>query len=144
MDEFIKQTASQVGVEESQAKEFVGKIMAFVNKNSSDEVSKDINAKAPEVDSLVDMVKSGSGAENDMLKPCMPILEKLKDLLPQFFGGDAAKQTVEVTEIMTKSGVSPQQGAEMISKVLEFLKTKVGPGTVNKITEQVPALQSVA
>lgn len=142
MDGFIKQVSSQVGVDESQASSFIGKILDFVKKNADSDVSKEISSKVPGADELISKATASDGSTNDLLKPCMPVLEMFKKLIGQVFGQDASK-AAEVTEIMSKSGVSPTQGADMIQKLLEFLKGKVGPDTVSKLTEQVPALQAV-
>lgn len=145
MDQFIKQVSTQTGVDESQAKDFIGKILEFINKNAPEEVTKDISAKIPESDKLIADAKtaaSSGSTDNELLKPCMPVFEMLKKLINDIVGGDAAK-AVEVANIMEKTGVSPEQGAGMIQKLLTFLEGKVGADTVKKLTEQVPALQGV-
>lgn len=145
MDQFIKQVSTQTGVDESQARVFFGKILEFVKRNASEEVTKDISAKIPEAEKLIGDAKAASdsgSANNDLLKPCMPVLEMLKKLINDIIGGDGAK-AVEVANIMEKSGVSPEQGASMIQKLLTYLEGKVGADTVNKLTEQIPALQTV-
>ena len=58
----------------------------------------------------------------------MPILEKLQQL---------------ISDVMEKSGVPPEKGAEMVQKLLSFMEGKVGPETINKLKEQVPALQTI-
>lgn len=144
MDQFIKQVSSQTGIEESKAKEFIGRILDFVQKNAPEEVTRDISAKLPDVDKLIGEATSSSASttDNELLKPCMPILEMLKKLINNIVGGDAAN-AVEVANIMEKSGVSPEQGAGMIQKLLTFMEGKVGPETVTKLKEKVPALQSI-
>lgn len=129
MDDFIKQVSSSTGVDESQAKSFIAQILEFIKSNASEDVTKDISENVPGAAQLVSE-EAGSTKTNDLLTPCMPVLEMLKKLLDQVFGGDASK-VAEVSEIMTKSGVSPQQDVNMISKLLEFLKGKVGPETFN-------------
>lgn len=146
MDDFITQVSKQTGVDESQARSFIGKILDFCKKNAPEDVTKDISTKVPGADQLMtEAAKEGEKDVPDLLKPCMPVLDMLKKLIGQVIpGGSDAAKTAQVSEIMAKSGVSPEQGADMISKLLDFLKGKVGPETVSKLTEQVPALQSVA
>ena len=139
MDAFIKQVSSSAGVDEAEARSFLGKLLDFIKKNSPEDVSADISAKVPGAD---EVMKDATAPSNDLLKQCMPVLDMLKKLVEQVMGGDAAK-AAELTEICTKSGVTPEQGGAMIQKLLEFLKDKVGPDTVTKITEQLPALQAV-
>lgn len=143
MDAFIKQVASKTGVDEAEAKGFIGNILGFIQKNASEDVTKEINAKLPAADQLISEASSASTEQqptNDLLKPCMPVLELLKKLLAPLLGGS---DTAAVTQIIAKSGVSPEQGAGMIQMLMDFLRDKVGPETVNKLTEQVPALLSI-
>lgn len=118
MNDFIKQVSSSTGVDESQAKSFIAQILTFIKSNASEDVTKDISENIPGTAQLVsEETESMSKMTNDLFKPCMPVLEQLKKLLGQVFGGDASK-VAEVSEIMTKSGVSPQQGTNMISRLL--------------------------
>ena len=139
MDAFIKQVSSSAGVDETEARNFLGKLLDFIKKNAPEDVSADISAKVPGAD---EVMKDATTPSNDLVKQCMPVLDMLKKLVEQVMGGDAAK-AAELTEICSKSGVTPEQGGAMIQKLLDFLKEKVGPDTVTKITEQLPALQAV-
>ena len=128
-------------------KKFLGEILSFVKKYAPAEVSRDISAKLPAVDKLIDEAAATPTPEstdtpNELLKPCMPLLDMIKKLIEDIVGGDAAK-TVEVATIMEKSGVPPEKGAELIQKLLGFLEQKVGPETISTLKEQVPALQTI-
>lgn len=128
-------------------KKFLGEILSFAKKYAPAEVSRDISAKLPAVDKLIDEAASSTTPEstdapNELLKPCMPLLDMLKKLIEDIVGGDAAK-AVEVANIMEKSGVPPEKGAELIQKLLSFLEDKVGPETISTLKEQVPALQTI-
>ena len=72
----------------------------------------------------------------------MPLLDMIKKLIEDIIGGDAAK-AVEVANIMERTGVPPEKGAEMIQKLLGFMEEKVGPETISTLKEQVPALQTI-
>ena len=132
------------------SRKFLGQILHFAKKNAPEEVTRDISAKLPDVDKLIDEATStttpGPDGEpqkpNDLLKPCMPLLEMIKKLVEDIIGGDAAK-TIEVANIIERSGVPPEKGAEMIQKLLGFMEEKVGPETISTLKEQVPALQAI-
>ena len=150
MDSFIKKVSTQTGVDEATTRKFLGEILNFAKKNAPEQVTRDISAKLPDVDKLIDEANStttpGSDGEaqkpNDLLKPCMPLLDMIKKLIEDIIGGDAAK-AVEVANIMERSGVPPEKGAEMIQKLLGFMEEKVGPETISTLKEQVPALQTI-
>ena len=145
MEDFVKQISSSTAVSEDQVRSFLGKMLDFIKANAPEDVADDISAKVPGADGLSReaIAVPPRDSDNGMLKPCMPVLDMLKKLIGQVLGGDAAK-TEEITDIMARSGVAPDQGAEIIQKLLAFLKDKVGPDTVTKIVEQVPALQTIA
>ena len=110
-------------------------------------MSRDISAKLPAVDKLIDEAAATPTPEStdtpkELFKPCMPLLDMIKKLIEDIVGGDAAK-TVEVATIMEKSGVPPEKGAELIQKLLGFLEQKVGQETISTLKEQVPALQTI-
>lgn len=140
MDTFIKQASAQCGIDETKARSFTGMMMDFVQKNAPEEVSREISNKIPESQALIDSVKNQDQGGQDMLKPCMPVLDVLKNLLAPLIGKEGM-QTAEVTGIMTKAGVNPTEGGEMIGKLLEFVKSKVGTDNFSKLTSDIPALQ---
>ena len=150
MDSFIRQVSTQTGIDEATTRKFLGQILHFAKKNAPEEVTRDISAKLPDVDKLIDEATStttpGPDGEpqkpNDLLKPCRPLLERIKKLVEDIIGGDAAK-TIEVANIIERSGVPPEKGAEMIQKLLGFMEEKVGPETISTLKEQVPALQAI-
>ena len=45
MDDFIKKAAAATGVDEAQVKHFVGMVLDYVNKQTGDDVTKEIEAK---------------------------------------------------------------------------------------------------
>lgn len=52
---------------------------------------------------------------------------------------DNAAQALECGEIATiiaKASIAPEQGASMIHKLVDFLKEKCGPKTVNKLLDK--------
>lgn len=136
MDQFIKQAASAVGVDEAQAKNFVGLVLEQITKKTP-EVTTDIESKISGARALIDETVEKK-EDNAMLKPCMPVLDMLKNLIDQLTGGNAG-----MLEIVQKSGVTPEQGADLLKKILPFLEEKLGAETVKKITSQVPALSAI-
>ena len=151
MDSFIKQVSKQAGIDEATTRKFLGQILSFAKTNAPQEVTRDISAKLPDVDKLIDEANSTTTPSpdgepqkpgNDLLKPCMPLLDMIKKLIEDIIGGDAAK-AVEVANIMERTGVPPEKGAEMIQKFLGFMEEKVGPETISTLKEQVPALQTI-
>lgn len=170
MDDFIRSTSSKVGVDESQARNVIGQVLGFMKDNAPKDF--DFNGKVasqiPGVEKLMAEVTeaataadAGGGGEgeqqretaaddsdndndNDLLKPCMPILDMLKELVAKFFGDDAARSLGEgaaLTQIMAQSGVSPEQGASMVQKLVAFLEEKVGSEQVRELTDKIPAVR---
>lgn len=150
MDSFIKKLSAQTGVDEVTTRKFLGKILDFARKHAPEEVTRDISAKLPDVDKLIDEANStttpGPDGEpqkpNDLLKPCMPLLDMIKKLIEDIIGGDAAK-AVELANITERTGVPPEKAADMIQKLLVFMEEKVGPETISTLKVQVPALQTI-
>ncbi|CAB9521179.1 expressed unknown protein [Seminavis robusta] len=145
MDAFISQVATKTGIDESVVRTYIGLMLEFIQKKAPDGVTKEISANIPEAQPLIDSVskeQQQGGSNNDLLKACMPILDLLKKLLAPLLG-DEAKDAAEVTNIMTKAGVNPAQGGELMDNLLEFLKQQIGPDTVKQLTANIPALQNL-
>ena len=80
-------------------KTFLGEILSFAKKYAPAEVSRDISAKLPAVDKLIDEAAATPTPEStdtpkELFKPCMPLLDILKKLIEDIVGGDAAKTVV--------------------------------------------------
>ncbi|CAJ1937267.1 unnamed protein product [Cylindrotheca closterium] len=135
MDEFIKQAASAAGVDEAQAKKFVGMVLEQIQKKSPEEVTTEMDSKIPGARAVID---ESVNQKDEKEMPCMPVLDMIKNLIDQLTGGNAG-----MLEIVQKSGVTPEQGTDMLKKILAFLEEKLGAETVKKITAQVPALSKI-
>jgi endogenous inhibitor of DNA gyrase (YacG/DUF329 family) len=76
------------------------------------------------------------------------VIQMLKNLLQPIFGESAVKlidsveDGAELAVVLEKLGISRAQGVQMVKMLLDFLKDNVAsPETVQKITQQVPAIK---
>jgi flagellar biosynthesis component FlhA len=76
------------------------------------------------------------------------VLELIKKFLTPFLGVSTVKQLIDSVEdgaelaiILQNLGISREQGVQMVKMLVDFLKETVSPETVQKITEQVPAIK---
>lgn len=83
-----------------------------------------------------------------MIFKAFGVFEILKKLLSTFFGEnavqmiDAVKDGAELSAVLSKLGIDQEQGAKMVQMLVDFLKEKVSPETVEQLSESVPALKA--
>jgi hypothetical protein len=76
-----------------------------------------------------------------------PIFDLLKKMLSTFFGEGAvqmlesSKDSADMMAILSNLGISHETAKHMMTLLVSFLNEKVGPETVEKLSECVPALQ---
>jgi hypothetical protein len=75
------------------------------------------------------------------------ILTMLKQLLQPIFGDSAVKliegveEGAEVATLFNTLGIDRSQGLTIVQTVLDFLKDKLDPDTIDSLVEQIPALK---
>ena len=76
------------------------------------------------------------------------IFEMIKKILGMLMGTNAVKMIesasggVEVAGMMTKLGISTEQGSSIVLMLISFMKGKVGDEVVDQMCDQIPAVKS--
>ena len=166
MDELIRLVVDRLGLDENVTRKAIGAVLAFLK----DQVGEDfdfskITSQLQGAESLMNdseaQTAAREGVETKSSKPtgiiglilsimkAFGVLEILKKLLATFFGESAVKMIESVSEgaelavVLNKLGISQEQGATIVKMIVNFMKDKIDPETVEKLTEQVPALKAL-
>jgi hypothetical protein len=76
------------------------------------------------------------------------VLDLLKKLLSTFFGDNAMQMIgtlqdgAELSAVLNKLGIDNEKGVKIVAMLVEFMKEKISPATVEQLSEKVPALKA--
>lgn len=164
VDELIKQVVSKLGLNEEITRKAIGLALEFLKKNVGDDF--DFNkmlgqlqgadtliarANDPLPEGTVPKTESPSGGIVGWiiwLLSAGPVLDILKKILSLFFGDkanamiDSAGDGAELMGKLKGLGITNEQGAKVVSMLVSFIKTAVGPEIVDELTEKMPMLKS--
>jgi uncharacterized protein (DUF2267 family) len=168
MDELIPLVVSKLNLDEAQVKTAIGAVLKFLSEQSSDsfdfeailsklpgaaDLMNDDTARAAVVEGEEEAKKKSSGPSGIiglvfLLLKAFGVMAILKNLLSTFFGENAVKllesveDGAELTAVMSKLGMSRDQGIKVVRMVVDFMKDKVDAETIEKLTGQIPALKA--
>lgn len=170
MDQLISLVCSHTGIDEATAKQALGALLRFL-KDQAAKTDFDFDDKIlSQLDGLealmedktareaVDKAESGEGAAGGgvvggvfslvwKLLKAFGVLTMLKQLLQPIFGDNAVKlidgmeEGVELASIFTFLGIDRSEGMTIVRTVVDFLKEKLDPDTIDSLIEQIPALK---
>ena len=160
MDQLINQVAAQIGVDPAVAKQALGALLRFLQKQSTQDLFQKLMSiegveallKQPEAEEAVRESPKGTGGMVGLVLSIMKafgILAMLKQLASTIpvFGGKAlqliegVEDGAELTMVLQKIGIDRGQGIQMVQKFVDFVKEKLDPETIEKIASQVPAIR---
>jgi len=166
MDELIKQISQNLGVEEDQVKKALGAVLAFLkdqvaNKNfdfnkileqlqGADKLMQDSEVQEAAREGQTSRTGGYTGITGllYMIFNTFGVFDILKKLLSTFFGENAVqmidtiKDGAELSAVLNKIGIDNEKGVKMVKMLVDFLKDKVSPETVEQLSENVPALKA--
>jgi hypothetical protein len=130
MADIITELASKAGINSDLARKGLGALLAFVKeKLPADSFSKILSA-IPGSDNMM------AAAAETGPEPSAGVLSTITGLAGKLFGG-AGGATALATKL-AHLGFSADQLQKFVPTVLEFLKNKLPPDIMNKITSLIP------
>lgn len=170
MDGLIEKVSSTLGLDEIVVKRAIGGILEFLKDNVGEDFDfNKIVGKLQGADTLIEnadkpLPETAERAEGTAASPggsstiiqlitwilsAGPVLDILKKILSIFFGEsavqmiDSAGDGAELVGKLNKLGLSTEQGKQMVSMLISFMKSKVGDETIDELTDKIPALKAV-
>ncbi len=135
MDEFIQSAVSQLGIDESTAKNATGTALGFIKNGLGDQFS-GIAEKLPGAEQLISAAPQAEASGGGGL------MGSLKGAASSMLGGGAA-EGMELMGALRNSGLSAEQGGSFITMLIDFIKSKVGDGIMGQITDKIPMLKTL-
>ena len=138
MDELIQQLVDKLGIDAATASSASGKAMAMVKEHAGDDLFSKISGAVPGAGEAADAAaaepaeESGGGG----------LLGSIKTMASGMLGGSAGG-AVGLASALGSSGLKADQIGGFASTVINFLKEKLGEGTVDQILAKVPMLKSL-
>lgn len=168
MDSLISKVSNQLGFEEQVVRQALGAVLAFLKEqlagkefdfdkilsqlHGADQLMR--NAEAQKA--VRDQQREHNPAQGYTgitgliitLLQLFGVLEILKRLLKTYFGEkalqmiDTVKDGTQLAVVLKKLGIDRTHGIKMVKMLVDFMKEKVSPETVEQLAEAVPSLQS--
>jgi uncharacterized protein (DUF2267 family) len=169
MDEVIKMVANKIGVDEAVARQAVGAVLNFLKENHGKVDFQAIVSKLQGAEDLMNdrevvAVTAEAGAEKAAaptggtggilgliftLLKAFGVIALLKQLLQPIFGDsvvkmiDSVEDGAELAAIMSKLGINRDQAIKVVQTLITFMKDKLDSDTIDKLTEQIPAVKAL-
>lgn len=161
MDPLIDQVAGKIGIEPKVAKQGLGALLRFLKEHSAQDLFQkllsiegvDALVREPEAEAAVRDSPKGTGGLIGLVLSVLKtfgvltILKQLATTIPVF--GTKAVQLIEgvedgaeLTVVLQRIGVDRGQGIKMVQMLVDFVKEKLDPQTIEKIAAQVPAVKA--
>lgn len=133
MDELIQQLTAQLGIDASTAKKAVGTVLSLLQSEGGEELFSKISAAIPGAASAAEETASPteSGGPAGILGTVAGML-----------GGSAGKGFA-LASALKSIGVDEQDLAKFAGIVVDFLKQRLGPETVDQLLGKLPMLKSL-
>lgn len=137
MDELIKQLTSQLGIDESVAKNAAGKAMAMVKSHAGDDLFSKISSAVPGVEEMA------AADDDDAAEPAGGgMLGKLAGMASSAIGGKAGGG-LEIASALTSTGLGTDQVGGFMTMLVNFLKEKVGSEVMDQVLGKFPMLKTL-
>lgn len=165
MDQLIPLVCSSTGIEVDTARKALGALLRFL-KDQATKSDFDFDKILGQLDGSEavmtdrDAVNAVEKAEGDnksgglfgiiwSLMKAFGVLAILKKFLEPFLGENATKlidgvdDSAKLASVLGSFGIDRAQGVSMVKTVVDFLKKKLDPSTIEALVEQVPVLKLV-
>lgn len=167
MDVLITKVSQQLGLEEAVVQKSLGAVLAFLNEQvkkkdfdfskilshlqGAEQLMRDADAQEAAAKGAATEQRKGPtgivGLIFTLLK-AFGVIAILKKLLSTFFGENAVglidtiEDGAELAVVMDKLGIDHDQGVKIVKMLVDFMKQKVSPETVEQLADSVPALKA--
>jgi len=167
MDVLIPKVSQQLGLDEAVVRKALGAVLAFLNEQvkkkdfdfskilshlqGAEQLMRDADAQeAAAKGTATEQQKGPTGIVGLIftLLKAFGVIAILKKLLSTFFGENAVKlidtieDGAELAVVMEKLGIDHDQGVKIVKMLVDFMKQKVSPETVEQLADSVPALKA--
>jgi uncharacterized protein (DUF2267 family) len=132
--DFISELASRSGVSADQAKKGVGALLSFLKDHLPAEGFSKVEAAVPGADAMMAAAPTGEEASGGVVGAITSAVGKL------FGGGGGA---AALAGKLTQLGFSADQLQKFLPGVLNFLKDRLPPDVLNKISALMPTEEKV-
>ncbi|MCB9547135.1 MAG: DUF2780 domain-containing protein [Myxococcales bacterium] len=137
MDEFFQQAAARFGISPDAIRSLTGGLLKKVKADGDDGDFEELAAQVPGVDAAVaaadEAPASGGGLGGGMLG----------GLLGRAANAVGAGGAVDIAGLFQKAGLDPSQASGYLTSLVDFLKSKVSGGLLERLLDRVPALKSM-
>jgi hypothetical protein len=134
MSETIGELASNSGLSIEQAKKGLGALLSSMKGHLPPESFSRLKEVVPDADQMM------AGAEQSGPEPSGGILGAISSGFGKLFGGGEAAATAKLTQM----GFSADQLQRFLPNALEFLKSKLPPDVMNRISSLIPGAEATA
>ena len=131
MDEFIQLLTKQLGLSTTDGQSATGNILKLIQSHLDPALFAQISEKLPGVQGLISDAE-GSANEGGLMGSLTSLAGSLL--------GDKAKGIADVTEALTKAGVSVDKIPQYLKMLVDFLKSKLGNELFAKLASKLPEL----
>mmetsp|Transcript_18248 Transcript_18248/g.30276 ORF Transcript_18248/g.30276 Transcript_18248/m.30276 type:complete len:175 (+) Transcript_18248:105-629(+) len=165
MDKLIGMVSERLSLEEGVVRNALGAVLSFLKNQSAgsfdfDKIisavpgTKELMEKAPDAEEAAASRSTGGGSMGGLIGMVFTLLKTfgvmaiLKNLLSTFFGEGAVKMLesagdgAELSGLLGNLGVSRDQGISMTQMLVDFMKEKVSPETIDQLTDSIPAVKA--
>ena len=126
MADLVSELASKAGVSTEQARKGLGAVLALLKDKLPGNVFSQIQSAVPGAEGLMTDAKAAPEASGSLL-------DTVKEMAGKLFGGSGA-----LASNLSRLGFSAEQGQNFLSTVLDFLKNKLPPDVMDKLSGLIP------
>jgi len=166
MDELINQVSNKIGVPPEQVQKALGAVLVFLKEQvarkdfdfnqilshlqGAEQLLQDAQAQ----EAVRETTASSTGGYTGLtglivyLFKTFNVFAILKKILSTFFGENATQlidtiqDGAELSAVLNKLGIDNEKGVKLVKMLVDFMKDKVSPETVEQLSEKVPALKA--
>jgi uncharacterized protein (DUF2267 family) len=129
MSELLTELASKVGISPEQAKKALGALLAAIKEHIPSEQFARLSQAVPGADDMMAAADAEHGSGG--------VLGAVAGAIGKMFGGGGAMAVV--ADKLGHLGLSPDQIKNFVCQALAFLKSRLPPEVMAKISDQLPA-----
>ena len=134
IEQLVSQIATKVGIPESMARQGVGVVLGLLKKDGDPGAVGELFAKVPGAEGLAEQYADGAKASAG--GPMGGLMGRLGGML-----GGKAGSSMSALAAFQQTGLSPEQGKQMLPIAKDFLSQHADEATVQRALGSVPALK---
>ena len=133
IDQLIQQIASKVGIDESMARQAVGVVMGFLNREGDSSAVGSLFEKIPGAAELASQYEPGASAG----------LGGLMGKMGGMLGGNKMSGAMAAMAAFKETGLSVDQAQDIMPVVKDFISENAGADVMAQAINSVPALKDL-